>query len=378
MMEDARDAGTSAAVAVAASAQSQSGTSSARVEPFVAPDGIGVLAHGPRQAGETPEGQARRLADLAARTFAAEAVGRRPSARARAALLAQASRPDASIEATLASALAPGHPSWVYPAGTMMGLSSLSDDGVALRAASLRAGPLRVAVVANVDEAQANTAVRAADRWIARRPNDARACPSPETAGAARPATYAAPRPAGLPSEAILAFPLAANATDRKTAAWMAAALEGPDGWLAHALNAPGATSTGQGPLATAWGAQVLAAPQSLALLVRVTALDSSLDAAVAQTRGLFDRLRQGAIEQDDIARAGSRLARTALAASLDPRARAVALWRGEPRLDPAAPPALQDLRAFAATSFRDEGLVIVAARPLRIDVAEDKRRARP
>jgi hypothetical protein len=387
LMEDARDAGTSAAVALAASAQSQSSAGSAHLEPFVAPDGIGVLAHGPRLAGETAEGQARRLADLAARTFAAEAVGRTPSARARSALLGQASRPEATVEAALASALAPGHPSWVAPAGTAMGLSLLSDDGVVLRAASLREGPLRVAVLANVDDAQAKAAVRAADRWIARRADDARMCPSPETLAPARPATYAVERPAGSPAEAILAVPLAANAPDRKAATWLAAGLDGPDGWLARALNATGADSE-RSPLATAWGAQVLAAPQSLALLVRLTGPDASLDAAVAQTRALFDRLRQGAIQPEDLARASTRLASGAVVTSLDPRGRIVALWRrdapGDARGDlhedtPAPqPPSLQDLRGFAAASLRDDALVIVAARPPRLDVPAEKGSARP
>jgi hypothetical protein len=375
LMEDARDAGTSAAVALAASMQSQSAAGSVRIEPFVAPDGIGVLAHGPRLAGETAEGQARRLADLAARTVAAETVGRTPSARARSALLGQASRPQASVEAALASALVPGHPSWVVPAGTAMGLSSLSDDGVSLRAASLRAGPLRIAVLANVDDAQAKAAVRAADRWIARRPDDARACPSPETLAPARSATYAVERPAGLPAEAILAVPLAPSAADRKAASWLAAALDGPDGWLARALNAAGADSE-RSPLATAWGAQVLAAPQSLALLVRLTGPDASLDAAVAQTRALFDRLRQGAIQPEDLARASRRLARATLATSLDPRARVVALWRGDAPPPPA--PSLEDLRGFAAGSLHDDALVIVAARPPRLDVPVEKGRTRP
>jgi hypothetical protein len=380
LMEDARDAGTSAAVALAASTQSQSAAGNAHVEPFVAPDGIGVLAHGPRLAGETAEGQARRLADLAARTFAAEAVGRAPSSRARSALLGQTSRPEASVEATLASALAPGHPSWVAPAGTAMGLSSLSDDGVALRAASLRAGPLRIAVVANVDDAQAKAAVRAADRWIARRPNDARACPSPETLAPPRSATYAVERPAGLAAEAIVAVPLAAGAADRKAASWLAAALDGPDGWLARALNAAGADAE-RSPLVTAWSAQVLAAPESHALVVRLSGPDASLDAAVAQTRALFDRLRQGAIQAEDLARASSRLARAALATSLDPRARIVALWRGDARGEPApSPPApsLQDLREFAAGSLRDDALVIVAARPPRLDAPPEKGHPRP
>lgn len=387
LTEDADDAGASAAVALAASSQSQDLAGSAHVEPFVAPDGIGVLAHGPRQAGETPEAQARRLADLAARTFAAEAVARPAVSRARSALLGQASRPDAAIEAALASALAPGHPSWIAPAGTLGGLASLSDDGVALRAASLRAGPLRIAVVANVDEAQAKAAVRAADRWIARRPDDARACPAPETLAPPRAATYAVERSAGSAAEAILAMPLAADPAGRKAATWLAAALDGPDGWLAHALNAAGGDPE-KSRLAATSGAQVIAAPQSAALLVRLTAPDAALDAAVAQTRALLDRLRRGAIQAEDLARASRRVARASLATSLDPRARVVALWRSDARNDShaegrsaAAPPSLEELRAFATATLRDEALVIVAARPPHLDVSAaplERARTRP
>jgi hypothetical protein len=105
----------------------------------------------------------------------------------------------------------------------------------------------------------------------------------------------------------------------------------------------------------------VVGAPYAPALVVRIVGSDATLDEAVAQTRVLFDRLRQGAISEDDRARAAACMARTNLAASLDPRARTVELWRGEPA--PMAP-SLQVLHAFASATLRDEGLVIVAARP--------------
>ena len=85
--------------------------------------------------------------------------------------------------------------------------------------------------------------------------------------------------------------------------------------------------------------------------------------AAVAQTRVLLDRVRQGALGEEDRARAAAVVARARLAASLDPRARAIALWRGE---TPATTPSLDAMRAFAAAALHDDALVIVASRPPR------------
>ena len=84
---------------------------------------------------------------------------------------------------------------------------------------------------------------------------------------------------------------------------------------------------------------------------------------AVAQVRVLLDRLRQGALREEDRARASRAIARGALAESLDPRARVIELWRG----DSATPePTLAALQTFAAATLHDDALVIVAARSPR------------
>ena len=364
--ETAADAGAGAVVATAAAAQAAAG-GDARVEPFVAADGMGVLAHGAARPGEAPQAHARRLADLASRAFAADPLDAGRIAQARTALLARTGDVDVKAVGALGGALAPGRPSWVEPLGTPFGLASASDDAIALRASALRAGPLRVAVLANADEAQAGAAVRAVDRWIARRPGEARACAPAATLAAPRPGTYAVDVPAGAASEALLAFALpAGDDAARTAAAWIAAALDGPDGLLAHALGGAQGDPP-EGALARAWSAGVLGAPRSPALGVRVVAPDGSLDRAVAQTRALLDRVRQGALRDDDRARAASAMARAALAAALDPRARTVDLWRGEA---PSPAPSLEALRAFAATTLRDDTLVIAAARPPRVDAA--------
>jgi len=358
--EGPSDAGAGAAIALAAAAQASRAAGDAQVEPFTAVDGIGVLVHGPAHRGESPEGHARRLADVAARAFAADALQANHISQARTTLLLGASRADAQTLAGLANALWPAHPSWFDANGTPFGLATVSDETLALRAAAIRAGPLRVAVVSNVDRPQADAAVRAVDRWIARRPGESRVCPPTSTLAPPRSGTYALDRAAAAPSEALIAVPLpSGDAAARAAATWLAAALGGPSGLLARALepSAPDAAT----PPPLSWSASVIGSPRAQALVVRVTAIDAALDGAVAQVRALVDRIRQGALGDEDYVRARAAVASTDLTASLDPRARAVELWRDEPR---PSPPSLDAWREFAASALHDDALVILAARP--------------
>jgi hypothetical protein len=368
--EAAHDAGTGAAVAMAAAMRAEAIAGDARVEPFVASDGIGVLAHGPARAGESAQAHARRLADMAARAFAADPLDVDRIARARSSLLSRAGDREERAFGALAGVLAPGHPSWIDPMGTSLGLESSSDASIATRAAAIRTGPLRVAVLANGDEAQAGAAVRAVDRWVPRRggeTREARACPLAPTLPEPAPGTYGIEVPAGTPSEAFLAVRLGTRDDATRTAAsWLAAALDGADGLLARAIGSAAEPDAGAlrppEALARSWTATVLGARRDPALVVHLVAADASLDAAVAQVRALFDRLRQGAAREEDRARAAAAIARTAAAASLDPRARAIGLWRGDPL--PSAAPSLDGLRAFASATLHDDALVIVALRP--------------
>ena len=366
------DAGLGAAVAVGAAKHALlRSANDAEIEPWVAADGIGLLVHGPARASESPAAHARRLADLAARSFAADALAPTSIAQARASLLVRASDPDGRVSSALGAALAPGHPSWVWPLGTSEGLGRSSDEAVWMRAAAMRAGPLRVAVLANADTAQADAAVHAVDRWIARRPGEARTCAlAPSTPPLARPGTYAVEIASGGGAEASLALPLPLGDDARAMATWLAAALDGEGGLLAHAL--------GDGALARSHGARVIGEPRAPALVVRIAAANAQLDQAVAQVRALIDRVRQGALTEADRARAQASLAKEELSLALDPRARLVALFRSPSRSGSASrdardagklssiAPTLDALRAFAAAALREDALVIVAARPAR------------
>jgi hypothetical protein len=219
-----------------------------------------------------------------------------------------------------------------------------------------------VAVLANVDGTQADAAVRAVDRWVARRSGESRACPAMPPLPTPRPGTYAVDRPAGAGSEAILAFALPPRDRDALVSAtWLAAALDGPDGLLARSLGSAFSANEGS----PAWSARVLGAPLAPALVIRLRASDGSIDATVAQARTLLEKLRFEGPKLDDWSRAASAVSAEGLAASLQPRQRIVQVWLSQ---EASRPPSLEALRSFAASFLHDEALLVVAARPPRVE----------
>lgn len=358
------DAGLTALFAVAAAEMAKS-SPQARVEPWIVADGAGLLVHGPALAGETASAQARRLADVVARSFASDPVALPAVSRARAELLRRDAHSDGPALGVLASAIAPGHASWFVASGREDTLARSADTAVLARAQALRAGPLRVAVLANVDAAQGEAALRAADRWIDRRGETTRACRGASIAIPPRPGTYALEPRGGAGPEAYLAFPFAAGDDKARAAATLvAAALDGDGGLLDKALG-------GTSGLARSAAAHVVGWPRAPALVLRIVGTQASLDNAVMQARALVDRVKKGGLSAGDHERATLAASREALAAALDPRARIVATWRGEPIPTAAQPLArgaasVDEVRAFTAKYLAEDTMVVVAARPSR------------
>lgn len=367
--ETESDAGLTALVAAAAAENARASserfsgsTADVVVEPWVVPDGAGVLVHGPAQNGEMPAAHARRLADVVARSFAADPIATPAIARARSELLRRDAHGDGPAMAVLGAALAPQHPSWIVAWGSTEPLARSADSAVVLRAQSLRAGPLRLAVLANVDATQADAAVRAADRWVPRRAEGTRTCRAPTATLPPKPGTYAIEPKSGAVPEAYLAFPFAAgDDAARAAAATVVASLEGSDGLLDKAVLA---TS-----LAREASARVVGVPRAPALVIRIVSSQASLDAAVMQTRALLDRIHKGGLVQNELDRAQALVTRSSLMVSLDPRARIVATWRGEAiATTSTARPRVtaEDVRAFAQKSLAEDAMVVVAVRPGR------------
>jgi hypothetical protein len=162
--------------------------------------------------------------------------------------------------------------------------------------------------------------------------------------------------------EAYLAFPFPpGDEAAGQAAAVMSAALsDGEGALLDKALG-------GSSPLARDSSARLLGWPRAPALVIRVVAAQASLDAAVMQVRALVDRIHKGGLSGPDFERATKARARSALTTSLDPRARIVATWRGEPIAASSLPRVTaEDLRAFAQKHLAEDAMVVVASRPGR------------
>jgi hypothetical protein len=354
--EVSTDAGFAAAFAVV-SAEPRTSAASVALEPWVTPDAIGVVAHAPPLPGETPLAQARRIADAAGRSFAADPLDERSVARVRATLRARSTDPRARALFTLADALSPGHPSWIFAEGNPDALARVSVGNLAARASALREGPLRAAILANADEPQANAAAQALDRWVARRPEGVRACPTPNAASIAAPRAGTYTIEANGVSEAYVAFFVPESA--REGADWLADTLDGDGGLLANAIIGAG--------LGKSASARIVGGAFASALVLHVASTEGALDSAVAQVRALVDRLRRGAITDAEIAHAAARRAAGDGRKSLDPRARLASLLDRAPQRPPrTAPPSAAALVAAAQAILRDETTVIVALRPPR------------
>lgn len=338
--ESAGDAGLSAVVASAAAARVRDAYG-VEAEPWIAADGVGVLGRAKPRPGESAEHLGRRVADAVARAFLVDPLT--SVARRRTELSAAAREPLGS----LATALVPAHPSWIVPTGLAASLLQGADSAASARLDALRRGPLRAVVLANVDQAQSAATLRAVDRWAPRTGAEPRACTAVDAPPAPRPGTYAFESDGA--SEAYLALPF-----DRRL-------LPEAQVLAAHLDETALPRALGDG-VARSFSARILGAPRAPALVVHVDAPSSALDAAVAQVRVLFDRLRRGALEDADRTRALARVQHDRRDARLDPRGRAIDDFRGEK--EGAAAPSLDALRAFAGAVLRDEALVIVAARP--------------
>jgi hypothetical protein len=362
LSETDADAGSGALAVTALAERARRGAegSGAMTEDWVTTEGLGLIVHAETATETSGLALARRVGERLAKSFGASLGETADLAWARTMLLAHP--PGGEMQRTfslLADAVSPGHPSWLWPSGTTESLERSSDDAVRVRLDALREGPLRVAVLADHDASEAEVVLETLGAWLPHRARRPSACPGAPTAPQPRPGTYAV-EATDSSSEAWLAFPLPpGDGATRACAALVAAALAARGGLLERALGAG---------LARSWGSRVLGSTRAPALVVRVGSTQGSLDAAVAETRVLVDRLRREGLAPPDRTLALSERRDAWLEKALDPKARLVALWRGdgEPEGAENPPPSADELRAFAAQWLHDEGMILVVSRPPR------------
>ncbi len=349
--EGQRDAG-SGAIAAIASVEARRETGDVALEPWVTSDGIGVLAHAaPRDDKETPVDLARRVGDAAARALVASEVTNDAAATARSVLLDRIERVDgrqgAAFEA-LAGALVPDHPSWIEPFGVWSRVASGGLEHIRLRAQAIAAGPLRVAVLANVDATQGAAAADAVDRWLSPSLGD-RVCHAASSAPARSGQLEARlPSDASL-SQALVAVPIAGDG--RPYAELAAAVLAGDSGPLSQALRESASSSS----------ARVVGGSRSSALVVEVRAPGDAIGSVTAQAKFVLTHLGQSLVDAD-LARAAAALSRRDVDARLDPHTRAADLWSGAaaPKRDVSA----SALKQWLGSWVREGSLLIVEAHP--------------
>ena len=323
------------------------------LEPWITPDAVGLLAHAPRRAAESAGEHAERVARALARALSERGGAGDALAVAQGELFSTVGRVPRPGYARLLDALAPDHSAWLEPRGTWASLAQANRDSVAARGREILHGPLRVAVLANEDNAQAEVATRALDRWFAPWRDDARRCQtSPERAARSGELSLTVPESANTES-AYLGVPFSSRLKFEREAEAFAALLNAPRGPLALALSAERINASAR--------ASIIGGGRAAALVIEVRASDDDARKATLEVRRALDRYVVGQLSNDDLATAERVAAQRGLGASLDPRRRIVDLWRGT-----ASEGALSrtSLRAFqAALSGAAQVVVYVAHR---------------
>lgn len=318
------------------------------IEPWTAATGVGLVAHAAPRTGETPQRLAYRVGDAIGRRFLASFPHGDDLARARAdALISISAQPGGGdlVRAGLRAEM-PLHPSWLDPIGTLEAAAKTSIESVDLRLATLRNGPLRIAVLANAEDAQSDAAARAAERWLPRRPGEARACPIVDAG--APPKGSIVPLTVKSGTGVALAFPV--DEPNRELAAHLAAILDGSSGRIALEMSG----------LGTRYEARLVRGVGRHALVILVLAPDPNVDAVVSKLRSLLEKLRGAGLEAADLARADRDRAAARAARRLEPRARVVDLFASD------TVPAVVELtllRAAAAKIFDEDRAQLVVAR---------------
>jgi hypothetical protein len=353
----AEDAGTAGTLALAlhGAALSATGRDGVVLEPWLNVDAIGLLAHAPAAtAQENPEAQAERVAEALARALLHSGPSPEAIAASREVLLGSlGTGPTPGLTLALRQTSA-NHPSWLDARGSWSTLSALSGRSVELQREAFLRGKLRLAVMGSHDDAQIAAGERRL-RSLLHGAESGRAACLPHRPVLPVSGQYRVEAPAARNAEAIVAVPLPAGPDGLpEEALWTEMLMNRTDGWLQRALQRPGLVSTAR--------ARAMGGAAAAALVIEIRALDGKRDEAVAQVRGLLERLRGGAATGADAQEAQQVLQQRRADLELNPRARVVALWRrGLPRPRPGT---LDGLRALHRTAFEAGREVVVLTDP--------------
>jgi hypothetical protein len=323
------------------------------LEPWLSVDGMGVVAHaGPSSPFESAGAQAERVAEALARAVLSAGPAPETIAASRETLLEQLpSGPAPGLSLALRQTTA-NHPSYLEARGTWASLTAISARSAQLERERFVRSKLRVASLGNHDEGQIGAAegrLLSLLRSVDPGPVE---CP-PRGPVASTPGKYVIDGPSLRDADAVVGVPLPPSpGGPSEEARWTEWLMNRPGGWLHQALQRPGLVSTAR--------AQALGGAGAAAILIEIHAIDDKHEEAVAQVRGLLERLRAGAANAADVRSARDHLARVDASRRLNPRGRLVDLWYGARR--PQA--TLESLHALHRAVFGAGREVVVMTRP--------------
>ncbi|MET0794440.1 MAG: hypothetical protein ABW061_23160, partial [Polyangiaceae bacterium] len=329
------DAGQSA---LALTLAARAATADVALEPWLTADSVGLLAHAVREPSESANEQAERVARSLARALTERDARGDAFAVAQRELFSAVGGAPRPGYARLLDALAPDHVAWLEPRGTWASLAFANRDSVAARGRDLLRGPLRVAVLANEDEAQASVASRALERWLAPFRDDPRRCQAtPERAARSGEVSLTITDAASTES-AYVGVPFASRLKYDREAEAFSAFLNAPRGPLARAL--------ADAQLNASARASIIGGGRAAALLIEIHSSDADARKATLEVRRALDRAVAGQLSNDELTAAQRTAAQRALSASLDPRRRIVDLWRGATESPPLSRSSLRGFQA--------------------------------
>lgn len=323
------------------------------LEPWLSVDGMGIVAHaGPATPHESAGAQAERVAEALGRAVLADGPSAQSIAASREVLLeALPSGPAPGLSMALRQTTA-NHPSYLDPRGTWASLTAISARSAQLERERFVRSKLRVASLGNHDEGQIGAAERRLLSLLRSVDAGPVECPA-RSAVASVPGKYVIDAPGIRGADAVVAIPLPPSpGGPSEEARWTEWLMNRPGGWLPQALQRPGLVSTAR--------ARALGGAGAAVLVIEIHAVDDKHEEAVAQVRGLLERLRAGAANAGDVRSARDHLAQVEAGRRLNPRGRLVDLWYGARRPEAT----LESLRALHRVVFEAGRGVVVMTRP--------------
>jgi hypothetical protein len=349
--EDGASAG-ALALALHAAASGHEVAEGVALEPWLTVDGMGMLAHaGPATPYESPVAQAERVVEGLMRALLDTGPTPEFIAASRELLLAgMPSGPAPGLALALRQTTS-NHPSYLEARGTWASLTAISARSVQLERERFVRSKLRLASLGNHDEAQLQAAERRLLSLLGSVDSGPVDCP-PRGIVAPVPGKYVIDASGVREPSAIVGVPLPPSPDGpSEEARWTEWLMNRPGGWLEQALQRPGLVSTAH--------ARAMGGGAAAALVIEIHAVDDKHEEAVAQVRGLLERLRAGAANAADVGAAREQLARNEASRRLNPRARLVDLWQGSKH--PVA--TLDSLHALHRAAFEAGREVVVMTR---------------